>query len=129
MFKTIMAANIVEISGIANDTLADLAKFSKGKQFWVRTQNNDDNQSISGSSSVKDIEHFMQMLHLKFVAPRKDTDAFDSYISRVESAITDKFNSPQGVFSEQIRLKQYSQNLRSIKFDVDIVNHQNLNES
>jgi zinc protease len=69
------------------------------------------------------------MLHLKFVAPRKDTDAFDSYISRVESAITDKFNSPQGVFSEQIRLKQYSQNLRSIKFDVDIVNHQNLNES
>jgi zinc protease len=60
MFKTIMAANIVEISGIANDTLADLAKFSKDKQFWVRTQNNDDNQSISGSSSVKDIEHFMQ---------------------------------------------------------------------
>lgn len=129
MFKTIMAANIIEMSGIANYTIASLAKFSKGKQFWLNTQINNDNQSISGSSSVKDIEHFMQMLHLKFVAPRKDKAAFDSYISRVESSITDKFNSPQGVFSEQIRLKQYSQNPRSIKFDADIVKNQDLDES
>jgi zinc protease len=129
MFKTIMAANIVEMSGIANYTLAGIAKFSKGKQFWVRTKINNDNQSISGSSSVKDIEHFMQMLHLKFVAPRKDREAFDSYISRVESSIINRFNNPQGVFSEQIRVKQYSQNTRSMKFDADIVNNQDLDES
>ncbi|WP_232787573.1 pitrilysin family protein [Paraglaciecola sp. MB-3u-78] len=129
MAKTIMAANIVEMSGIANYTLADIAKFSKGKQFWLRTKINNDNQSINGSSSVKDIEHFMQMLHLKFVAPRKDKKAFDSYISRVESSIIDRFNSPQGVFSEQIRLKQYSHNSRSIKFDADIVNNQDLDKS
>jgi zinc protease len=129
MARTIMAANIVEMSGIANYSLADIAKFSKGKQFWLRTKINNDNQSINGSSSVKDIEHFMQMLHLKFVAPRKDKKAFDSYISRVESSIIDRFNSPQGVFSEQIRLKQYSQNPRSIKFDVDIVKNQDLDKS
>ena len=129
MFKTIMAANIVEMSGIANYPLADIAKFSKGKQFWVRTTINNDNQSISGGTSVKDIEHFMQMLHLKFVAPRKDKAAFDSYISRVESSIHDRFNSPQGVFSETIRLLQYSQNPRSIKFDADIVKNQDLHKS
>lgn len=129
MFQTIMTANIVEMSGIANYTLADISKFSKGKQFWLRTKINNDNQSISGSSSVKDIEHFMQMLHLKFVAPRKDQQAFDSYISRVESSILDRFNSPQGVFSEQIRLKQYSQNPRSIKFDADVVKNQDLDRS
>ena len=129
LFKTIMAANIVEMSGIADYTLADIAKFSKGKQFWIRTKINNDNQSISGSSSVKDIEHFMQMLHLKFVAPRKDRAAFDSYISRVESSVLDRFNSPQGVFSETIRLKQYSQNPRSIKFDAEIVKNQDLDTS
>ena len=129
MFKTIIAANIIEMSGVANYTLADIAKFSKGKQFWVRAKINNDNQSISGSSSVKDIEHFMQMLHLKFVSPRNDKAAFDSYISRVESSIIDRFNSPQGVFSEQIRVKQYSQNPRSMKFDADIVNNQDLDES
>ncbi|MFT6989736.1 MAG: zinc protease, partial [Paraglaciecola sp.] len=129
MLKTIMAANIVEMSGISNYSLADITKFSKGKNFWVRTKINNDNQSISGSSSVKDIEHFMQMLHLKFVEPRKDKEAFDSYISRVESSITDRFNSPQGVFSEQIRLKQYSQNLRSVKFDVALVKNQDLDKS
>jgi zinc protease len=129
MFKTIMAANIVEMSGVANYTLADIAKFSKGKQFWVRAQINNDSQSISGSSSVKDIEHFMQMLHLKLVSPRKDKAAFASYISRVESSIVDRFNSPQGVFSEQIRLRQYSQNPRSMKFNADIVKDQDLDES
>lgn len=129
LFNTIMAANIAEMSGQANYTLADIAKFSKGKQFWVRTKINNDHQSISGGSSVKDIEHFMQMLHLKFVAPRKDSAAFDSYISRVESSILDRFNSPQGVFSETIRLKQYSQNPRSIKFDANIVKHQDLDKS
>ena len=129
MFKTIMAANIVEMSGIANYTLADLIKFSKGKQIWVRTTINNDNQSLRGASSVKDLEHFMQMLHLKFVGSRKDNDAFDSYISRVESSISERFNSPQGVFSEQIRLAQYSQNPRSIKFDADVVKGQDLNKS
>jgi zinc protease len=129
MFKTILAANIVELSGIGNYTPADIEKFSKDKQFWVRTKINNDHESISGSSSVKDIEHFMQMLHLKFVAPRKDSKAFDSYISRVGSSILDRFNSPQGVFSEQIRLKKYSQNPRSIKFDADIVKNQDLDKS
>jgi zinc protease len=129
LFQTVMAANIVEMSGIANYTLADIAKFSKGKQFWVRTRINEDNESISGSSSVKDLEHFMQMLHLKFVAPRKNRQAFDSYISRVESSILDRFNSPQGVFSEQIRLQQYGQNPRSIKFDAKTVKNQDLDKS
>ncbi len=129
MFATIMAANIVEMSGIANYTLADIAKFSKGKRFWVRAKINNDNQSVSGSSSVKDIEHFMQMLHLKFAAPRKDREAFDSYISRVESSISERFNSPKGVFSEQIRLTQYGQNPRSIKFNADVVKDQDLDKS
>ena len=129
MFKTIMAANIIEMSGIANYTLADITKFSKGKQFWVRTKINSDNQSVTGASSVKDIEHFMQMLHLKFVAPRKDREAFDSYISRVESSISERFNSPNGVFSEQIRLSQYAKNPRSIKFDAEVVKHQDLDKS
>lgn len=129
MFQTIMAANIVEMSGIADYSLPDLTKFSKGKQFWIRTKINNDNQSISGGSSVKDIEHFMQMLHLKFIAPRKSEPAFDSYISRAESSIVDRFNSPQGVFSEKIRLKQYSQNPRSIKFDANVVKNQDLEKS
>ena len=128
MFKTIMAANIIEMSGIANYTLADITKFSKGKQFWVRTKINSDNQSVTGASSVKDIEHFMQMLHLKFVAPRKDREAFDSYISRVESSISERFNSPNGVCSEQIRLSQYAKNPRSIKFDAEVVKHQDLDK-
>jgi zinc protease len=129
MFKTIMAANIVEMSGISDYTLADLTKFLKGKQFWLRTKINNDNQYVSGSSSVKDLEHFMQMLHLKFVAPRKDKEAFNSYISRVESSISERFNSPKGVFSEQIRLAQYGHNPRSIKFDADVVKNQDLDKS
>ena len=129
MFTTIMAANIVEMSGVANYTLADIAKFSDDKQFWVRTKINHDSQSISGNSSVKDIEHFMQMLHLKFVAPRKDRNAFDSYLSRVESSISERFNSPKGIFSEQIRLAQYGQNPRSINFDTEVVKDQDLDKS
>ncbi len=124
-----MAANVVEMSGVANYTLADIAKFSKSKQFWVRAKINNDNRSINDSSSVKNVEHFMQILHLKLVSPRRDKAAFASYISRVESSIVDRFNSPQGVFSEQIRLRQFGQNRRSVKFDADIIKDQDLDES
>jgi zinc protease len=129
MFKTIMAANVVEMSGVANYTLADIAKFSKSKQFWVRAKINNDNRSINDSSSVKNVEHFMQILHLKLVSPRKDKAAFASYISRVESSMVDRFRSPKGVFSEQKRLRQYSQNPRSMIFHADIVKYQDLDES
>lgn len=129
LFKTMMAANIVEMSGVANFDLTDLSKFSKGKQFWLRTKINDVNASISGASVKKDLTHFMQMLHLKFTAPRKDRTAFTSYISRVESSIAERFNSPQGVFAEQIRLKQYSQNPRSIRLDAPLVASQDFDQS
>ncbi|MGJ8679987.1 M16 family metallopeptidase [Paraglaciecola sp.] len=126
---TLITTHIASAMGIGELDTIQLGKFMKGKRFGLSAQIGQYNQSLSGTSSVEDLPKFMQMLHLKFQKPRVDKPAFDTLISRATPYYKNRLDTPNGVFSEAIRVAQYSQNPRSVKMDDKIIQSQSFEQS
>jgi zinc protease len=71
-----MAAGAVAVGGVGDHSVTDLVKLLAGVtargNFWI----SENQEGLSGSGSVEDLEVLAQLLHLGFTAPRKDTMAF-----------------------------------------------------
>ena len=88
---------VIQQSGIGDYSSSDLKKILAGKTVSANINISSLTESINGSSVTKDIETMLQMVHLRFVKPRFDYDAFkvfmgnvDNYISRRSSDINEK---------------------------------------
>ncbi|WP_158965439.1 pitrilysin family protein [Paraglaciecola sp. L3A3] len=123
--NTLLSTHITNAMGIGDMNSIQLGKFMKGKQFGISARIDQYHQSLSGSSSVQDLPQFMQLLHLKFQKPRVDQDAFNTLISRASPYYKNQLDTPNGVFSEAIRVAQYSNNPRSIRMDDKVIEQQN----
>jgi len=77
------ASTAASVGGIGEFSAIDLGKFMTGKTVSVNAFIGTNEEGLSGFSSLKDLETFFQLLHLKFTAPRKDADAFKSWTSRI----------------------------------------------
>ncbi|MDU0353652.1 insulinase family protein [Paraglaciecola aquimarina] len=126
---TLLSTQIVNAMGIGQMNAVQLGKFMKGKQFGMGASIGQYQQSLTGSSSVADLADFMQLLHLKFTPPRVDQEAFDTLIARYLPYYKNRLDTPNGVFSEAIRVAQYSNNPRSVKMDDTIISRQRLTPS
>jgi zinc protease len=115
--QTFMASYIAKMMGVGEFSINDFNKFMKGKSFNLSSEIHDKYQKLKGSSSVKDIEHFLQMLNLQFYSPRKDKDAFDTVIAGAAPYYENMLISPQSVFNEAIRKIQYANDPRSFQID------------
>ena len=69
-------------------------------------------EGFNGSSSVKDLENLLQFANLYFTAPRKDSTAFNSYLSQLSTQLQNAGNRPESVFSDSLTAIMYSYNYR-----------------
>ncbi len=96
------ASTAAAVGGIGEFSTIDLRKFMTGKTASVNAFIGQHEEGLSGFSSKKDIETFFQLLHMKFVAPRKDEEAFKSWASRSKDQIKNFINSPDVQFQIQL---------------------------
>ncbi|MGJ8691303.1 MAG: M16 family metallopeptidase [Thalassotalea sp.] len=127
--QILFAPYITQMMGVSELSASDFNKYMQGKSFKLSAKINDRHQSLTGNSSVKDLEDFMQLLHLRFQKPRHDQAAFDTFIARATPYYENSLNSPQGVFNEAIRVKQHANNPRSVKMDAAAIKGHNLASS
>ena len=97
------AANIMNLSGIADYKLTTLKKMLAGKEVTVAPSIKMLTQGLEGSSNVSDIETLFQLINLNFTQPRFDESAFSSYITRMRSQLDNKNVSPESAFSDTLR--------------------------
>ncbi len=97
------AANIMNLSGIADYKLTTLKKMLAGKEVSVAPVIKMLTQGLEGSSNVSDIETLFQLINLNFTHPRFDESAFSSYITRMRSQLDNKNVSPESAFSDTLR--------------------------
>jgi len=97
------AANIMNLSGIADYKLTTLKKMLAGKEVTVAPTIKMLTQGLEGSSNVSDIESLFQLINLNFTQPRFDETAFSSYITRMRSQLDNKNVSPESAFSDTLR--------------------------
>ncbi|MCX2584442.1 M16 family metallopeptidase [Pedobacter sp. MR22-3] len=111
-FQSANAANLVPSFGAGNYNNAQLSKYLSGKQFGVRPSIGERQQSISGSSNVKDLEAALQLMYAYFKQPRKDTVLFKNYVSRTKASLANRMNDPASVFNDTVSAVLSNHNLR-----------------
>ncbi len=96
------AGVMVNVMGIGEFSPLDLKKVLAGKTVSVTPNIGTYSQNISGSTSPKDLETTLQLIHLYFTAPRKDQELFDIYISNQKSQLASAQVNPDYQFSKAL---------------------------
>ena len=99
-----MAGQVMSQMGVGEFNAIDLNKFMTGKTASVNAGIGLYDESVSGFSSIKDLETFMQLLHLKFTTVRKDEAAFNSWLGRTKNLYANVTSSPD--FQFQIEMQK-----------------------
>jgi zinc protease len=124
-----VADNIISNSGLGEFSQVALSKLLAGKIASVSPSISDYQETFSGHSSVKDFETMMQMLHLYFTAPRRDTDGYQSFISNIRTSLINAANDPDQAFSDTVTTALYDNSPRKFLFNLkalDKVNHEDV---
>ncbi len=82
-----LMGNLIQMSGLGDFNATDLRKILAGKTANVRVGLDDITESISGNSNTKDVETMLQMVHVYFVKPRFDEQAFKVLQSNINNYI------------------------------------------
>jgi len=105
--------NAVEDMGYGDFSNSDLTKFLSGKQVSVMPTIDKYTEFIDAKSTIKDLETMFQLIYLKCTAPRKDAEAFKSYISREKQQYESLKQNPQYLFMDSSYNTLYQGNKRA----------------
>lgn len=125
IFTSSLAASIVDQGGIANVDATMLQKMLAGKQVGISPFIGEDSEGFSGQTTPKDMSSFFELLHLYFTKPRKDKDAFTSFVQRTRTALENRGKNPDAVFGDSVRafMTNYHPRSRSMSVaDLEAVN-------
>lgn len=84
--------------GFGNFTPTQIEQAMSGKVAAVQMGLDDIEATVGGTSSVKDFESMLQLLHLRMTSPRKDEELFDAYRMKQKQQIQFLSASPQVSF-------------------------------
>lgn len=90
---------LVNLGGIGHLSVTELQKSLAGKTVSVSPYIEELYEGISGRSAVEDLETMLQLTYLYFTAPRKDSTALQSYLTRQESILKTMYTNPYYYFA------------------------------
>jgi zinc protease len=102
-YSAINAAQIVQQSGVSDFPAVDLGNMLKGKNTNLSMNITQNSEGLNGSTIPKEIETFLQLAHLYFTSPRKDKDAFGSYVTRQKQTYQNLASNPQMYYSAEFQ--------------------------
>ncbi len=108
---SIVSSSVTE-AGVGDFDIISLKKMLTGKSVKVSPTVGSKGQSISGSSSVKDMKTMFELTYLYFTAPRRDTTAFNEFISRNRAFLANRNASPKVDYNDSIRAILYNHHPR-----------------
>jgi zinc protease len=97
------AISIVDDGGLGEFTSTKLSKLLQSKMIRLSPYVGDFTQGMGGSLTPKDKEIFFQLLNMQFTQPRKDKDAFTSYITKTMEVLKNRDRDPQSAFGDTVR--------------------------
>jgi zinc protease len=115
-YNATFAASVVASMGWGNFTPTDLEKALAGKTAKLGVGIGDIENTVSGSSSVKDFETMLQLMYLKLTMPRKDEALFAAYKTKQKTQLQFTMANPQTAFIDTLyKAMYYGQPLAPIR--------------
>jgi zinc protease len=108
-----MSADIIMESGLNGFDKTELEKLLSDKTVSVTPFIDELSEGFTGSSSVKDFETMLQLIHLYFTKARYDEVAYESYMDRMKSMLENQSLTPESAFSDSIKTVLSSHSLRA----------------
>lgn len=102
--EAILAGQLPAISGLGEFSSTALRSAIVGKLVNAGMQIGAYHQQVTGSSTVRDLETMMQLVHLHFTAPRVDTGAVRAWQRRLRTQLEGRGASPQTHFRDTVAL-------------------------
>ncbi|MFA6335071.1 MAG: insulinase family protein [Bacteroidales bacterium] len=121
LISTKIIGNVVSLGGLGNYSVTDLQKVLAGKNVNLMRLVNTASEGLSGSSSPKDIETFMQLVYLSFTALRQDNDAYQSFVSRAKTQLQNMDADPNTALSDTLQNALFNNNPYIKRMTVDML--------
>ena len=97
-----LARSLPALSGLGEFSSSQLRNAIVGKILSVGIGINAYSQTVSGRSTVRDLETFLQLVHLHFTSPRLDEEAIASWKHRTKTSLQGRSASPEAHFSDTL---------------------------
>ena len=97
------ASALVQVGGVGALSTVELRKRLAGTTVGVGTDIGEQSEGVSGGGSPRDLETLLQLVYLKFTAPRLDSAAIEAYRTQARSTIANRAVSPEQVFFDTLR--------------------------
>lgn len=115
-----IACALVNNSGLGSFSRVELDQMLKGKNVAVSPFIETYSEGFTGSSTKKDLETAFQLIHLYFTAPRFDQEAYNSYMTRLETAVKNQESSPDTAFVKALKELVTQHHPRGRIMDMDV---------
>lgn len=127
LISATLTTDVIRQSGLGTFNLTDLGKKLTGKIAGVTPAINNYDETLSGSSSVKDQETMFQLAYLYFTAPRKDENAYQLYMKQLNTYLGNAAENPQKAYTDSLNLIFYGYNPRIQVMNLETVKKADLN--
>lgn len=104
---------IIDQSGVGSFNATSLEKKLTGKTVNLTPYISELQQGFNGSCAPKDLETMLQLTYEYFTEPRKDPEAFNSYIDKQKGVLKNRSSDPQAVFFDTVAYVMSGYNPRS----------------
>ncbi len=108
--SAVRSTSLAMMSGVGELSSTDLEKVLKGKIANSSVSLNSIKETVSGSANVKDIETMMQLVHLRFVQPRFDTQMYDLLKQRLQNSLKNRENDINAKMQDSLSNVIYGKN-------------------
>jgi zinc protease len=109
---------VVRLGGVGQFNSVELDKMLTGKIVSVGPSVGSLNESVSGSASPKDFKTLMELTYLYFTQPRKDQDAFNSWVVRKKNQLENAAQNPMTSFIDTLTTIISNRNPRGKRMDL-----------
>ncbi len=105
-----LLGNVVQMSGLGDFSAIDLPKVLAGKKASSRVSLGGISESVSGSSSTKDVETMMQLVNLRFTKPRFDEKSYNVLMQNVDAFLIRNSQQLQSKMRDSVTTILYGKN-------------------
>jgi zinc protease len=96
------ASQIIDLSGLGNFDNIELQKKLKGRTIQINPYIEDVKEGFRGNTIPKDFETMMQLIYLYFEQPRRDTTAYQAFMSQMENQMKFMKSNPVMTFYDTL---------------------------
>lgn len=110
--STLLASDYIADAGVAGFSKTELQKMLAGKTVTVSPRLEPCFDTVKGKSSRADLEALLQLTYLYFTQPRRDEDAYTSFLSRQRATMDNLRANPMYSFMDTAQRIRYAEHKR-----------------